>query len=265
MPAELLPHHRSSLDAFLAKVRDDPGVDAVILGGSLAKGTFRPDSDVDLIVVLDEERYRAQVARGVLSECPRDGITYAGGYFDLKYTSRSVLEAAAERGSEPTRNAYVAARVVHARVADLDPLLARVAAYPEHERADRIAAFHAGMQLNCWYFWHMARKTGDRYLLVRAAGDIVLYGLRMVLAHNRVLFPCHKGLMAAVASCPERPDGILACAHRLLEGFADVDKQAFQQAIVGWRDWGIAGDVLTRFIHDHEHWWMHRGPFLSEW
>ena len=211
---DLLPHHAESLAIFLDRTREDDDVVAVILGGSLAKGTFRPDSDLDLIVVLTPERFAARQAEGMLAQCIWDGPTYQGGYYDIKYVSRPLLELAAERGSEPTRNAYVQARVVQAHDPEIAEIVARIGVYPEHERTERIAAFHAGLRLNGGFFWWEARKRGDRYLLLRSASDIVMYGLRMVLAHNRVLFPCHKWLTKTVGDCQEQPPRLLRVGRR---------------------------------------------------
>jgi predicted nucleotidyltransferase len=45
------PLHRQLLDKLLAELRTDAGVSGVVLGGSLARGTARADSDIDLLVV----------------------------------------------------------------------------------------------------------------------------------------------------------------------------------------------------------------------
>lgn len=49
------PLHREVLDEVLAELLADPGVLGVMLGGSLARGTARTDSDVDVLVVSSEE------------------------------------------------------------------------------------------------------------------------------------------------------------------------------------------------------------------
>ena len=57
---------------------------------------------------------------------------------------------------------------------------------------EKIAAFHSQLQLNRWFFWAEAKRRGDRYLQVRAATEMVLFGCRLVLAHNRLLFALSK-------------------------------------------------------------------------
>lgn len=47
----LSPTHHQLLDETLDHLRADPAVAGVLLSGSLARGTARPDSDLDLLVV----------------------------------------------------------------------------------------------------------------------------------------------------------------------------------------------------------------------
>lgn len=56
-PAEYpgTPHHQRVLAAIVAHYRDDPRVLAVLLFGSLARGNWRPTSDLDLDVVLTDD------------------------------------------------------------------------------------------------------------------------------------------------------------------------------------------------------------------
>ena len=49
------PLHGRVLSAILADARADPGVRGLLLTGSLARGTARPDSDLDVLVVTSEQ------------------------------------------------------------------------------------------------------------------------------------------------------------------------------------------------------------------
>lgn len=52
------PHHEVALEAVLATHRADASVLGVLLCGSLARGTARQDSDIDLLIVLANEETR---------------------------------------------------------------------------------------------------------------------------------------------------------------------------------------------------------------
>ena len=59
-------HHQESVEKLLEYFRPDPDVTAIILGGSVAKGLERSDSDIDAIIVVTEERYAALAAENRL-------------------------------------------------------------------------------------------------------------------------------------------------------------------------------------------------------
>ncbi|MFW5689215.1 MAG: nucleotidyltransferase domain-containing protein [Spirochaetota bacterium] len=215
----MLQHHADCVENLRHHFDDDPEVLAVILGGSVAKGTEKPTSDIDgVVVVTPEQRERLRQAHrlaGVIT-----GVCdYEGAMFDLKYVTVDWLRAAAERGSEPTRNSFLKSRVLaiydrdhpdarEPELSDADVLqrvLDRIGRYPVEEKADRLHSFYAAYYLNKGYFWPESFKRPNPFLLSRTASEIVLYGLRMILAQNEVLFPCMKCLMSAVEGCPDRP------------------------------------------------------------
>ena len=48
LPDAMPRDHQNTVAAVVAALAQTPGVIAVVLGGSYARGTARPDSDVDL-------------------------------------------------------------------------------------------------------------------------------------------------------------------------------------------------------------------------
>ena len=50
-------HHQTSINNLINYFKDDIGVMAIILGGLIAKGCERADSDVDAIVVVSQGKY----------------------------------------------------------------------------------------------------------------------------------------------------------------------------------------------------------------
>lgn len=94
----MYPQHERATQNLVALFKEDPEVLAVILAGSLAKGLERPDSDVDAIIAVTEEKYRRLQMEGRTSECIEEGCGYEGGYFDLKYYTKDYLLAAAAHG-----------------------------------------------------------------------------------------------------------------------------------------------------------------------
>jgi hypothetical protein len=59
-----------------------------------------------------------------------------------------------------------------------------------------------------------AAKRDDPYLAGWAASRLALLACRLVLAHNRVLYPYHKWLLRTVAEVPDRPDDYVDLVRR---------------------------------------------------
>src|SRR5689334_7139511 len=74
-------HHEESIAAFVESARADGACDAVIVEGSVARGTERADSDVDLYLLVGDETFGKARRDGRLSYVTADGIAYEGGYF----------------------------------------------------------------------------------------------------------------------------------------------------------------------------------------
>lgn len=257
----LLQHHQESLGRMLDHLQSEPGLLAVILGGSVAKGMARPDSDLDAMVILTDEAYAARLERNAISDCIFGKCTYDNGYFDLKYFPIKYLLAAAERGSEPTRSSFLNARLLQSRRPEIDQsLLTRISTYPENEIPQKIRSFFSALSYATGYFWGEAQKRDIVFLRTRCAVDAVYFGLRLILVHNRRLFPCQKWLFDAVEHCSDKPEGVLDLARTFLRQADNDSMQAFANAINEFRDWGpIQKDPFGRLstvVLDQEQWWL---------
>jgi len=266
----LLPQHRESIQCMLEHLSNEPGLVAVILGGSVAKGKARPDSDLDAAVVLDDPAYAKRLERNAISECIGGKCTYEKGYFDLKFFPVSYLLAAAGRGSEPTRSSFQNTKLLQSSDPRVDQkLLERIAAYPSAEIEKKIISFYSAFTFATGYFWYESLKRDNIYLRTRCASDAVLFGLRLLLVHNRRLFPCQKWLLDEVSKCPEKPEGIVELASNFLRKPEDSTMVIYRDAINKFRDWGPAQKnimlSLSTVVQDQEQWWWNGRPNLSEW
>jgi Nucleotidyltransferase domain len=201
-------HHQKAIERVTERFRADPEVQALLLGGSIAHGFESPESDVDLLIVVADRDYEARLRRGALQFVTADGCEWKGGYAEGKYVGLSFLAQVAASGSEPARFAFQDARVLLSRVEDLDTRLAAITRYPVEGKQERIARFQA--QLEAWHWYaHEGLKRGDRYLLGMAVAKLVLFGGRMVLAHNERLYPYHKWFLRVLEQAPDRPPDLL--------------------------------------------------------
>jgi predicted nucleotidyltransferase len=257
-------HHRRAIDKAKARLLGEPDVLAVLVGGSIAKGVEREASDVDLIVVTTDAGWGARRDSQAVAFLWRDLTDYEGGYVEGRYLSRSFVLAAAERGSEPTRHSFTGVFPIHCVDAEIEAALSRIPHYPDHDRQRRIDAFLAQLQLNRWFFWHEAKRRDDPYLRARAASDIVLFGARLILAHNHMLFPCQKRLLETLAGAPEKPDNVVQLAREFLNTLTDETMEAFCRSVTDFAPWSSC-DLLSRFLADVEMSWFEGGAPIAEW
>ena len=261
-------HHEESIEKLKTYFRNEEGVIAIVLDGSIVKGNERLDSDVDAIIVVTEERYRALEAANRLAEVVTGYCTYEGGYFDIKYKTKRILERAAQSASEPTRNAFVKAQVIYTTDEEIQPLVDKIAAYPEAERADKIKCFNADLQLNRGYFLHCV-KEDNAYMRAHLAQEIVYSVYRLILAENRVLFPCNRRLEETVQKCERRPADILQLGAKFLKTVSVEDCETFVNRF--WRQSGLdltddVSEHCSQYVKYYEDWWLKENPsFPNEW
>ena len=85
-------HHEDSINNLIAMYKENPDVLSIALGGSIAKGRERIDSDIDAIIIVNDAMYKNLRNQNKLSECIYGHCTYEGGYFDVKYFTKDYLE-----------------------------------------------------------------------------------------------------------------------------------------------------------------------------
>lgn len=261
-------HHIESIENLKTYFRQKSEVIAIILDGSIVKGNARVDSDIDAIVVVTEEAYESLRRQNRLAEVIEGHCTYHGGYFDIKYKTKGILQRCALKASEPTRNAYVKAQVVFTSDPEIPDLVNRISSYPEAERDEKIRCFNANLQLNRGYFLHCVPED-NTYMRAHLAQEIVYSVYRLILAENRVLFPCNRRLEETVLSCKQRPKDILALGANFLKQINVENCEKFVTAFWDNSSLPLTDDVsenCSQYVRFYEDWWDRENPpFPNEW
>jgi hypothetical protein len=250
-------HHEEAIARFVEATRATGSCDAVIVEGSVARGTERPDSDVDLYLVVDDAAFAQARNDGRLSYVSGDGVTYEGGYFDIKLVTLDYLDQAARRGDDPCRASFESARVVWSTIDDLEERLARILDVSEESWLHREAAFMAHARLQNWYFLPQAFDQGNAFLLHHAAVHLVMAAGRALLALNRVLFKAPKYLERTVAELRRSPDGYAQLASDVLANPTPATASALMNALEEFHSWPLSpAETLSRYVEDNELSWL---------
>jgi len=256
-----MQHHEDTLSAYVEQVAASGDALAVVATGSVARGSERPDSDVDVCLVVTDAAFERATREQRLSYVLHDVATYDGGYVDVKVVSPDYLAAAAERADEPTRASLAGARVAWSRIDDLDAVLERITVLPEAEWERRTASFIAQMRLYGGYFLPQGAQLDDVYLTRWAAVHLVNSASRALLAHHRVLFAGPKYLRKTVRALPSTPDGFADLADRTLESPTPELGTRLLDSVEEFHAWPVTPDeTLSRFVADNELAWLWREP-----
>src|SRR5512140_1736036 len=210
----MYPHHTQSIQNVKEYFERDPQVLALLLSGSIAHGFESETSDVDILIFVPEEEYQKRLQRGQVTFFTRDLVTYQGGYVDGKYLSLDFVKQVAEKGSEPARFAFEGTQILFNKIEGFEQEIRRVVAYPVAEKAERIQRFHAQLEAWHWYCGEALRKE-NQYLLKTSVSKLILFGGRLILAHNEMLYPYHKWFLKVLERAKEKPADLLACIQAL--------------------------------------------------
>ncbi|KAK4220581.1 hypothetical protein QBC38DRAFT_462448 [Podospora fimiseda] len=254
-------HHASSITKITSHFHQDPDVLALLLTGSIAHGFQTPESDVDVLVVLTEEAYQARLDSGDTTFVRHDLCTYEGGYVDGKYTSLSFIRTVAEKGSEPSRWAFDGAKVLFSRnIPDdfnLEKEIKELSRYPVEEKSEKIKRFRTQLEIWKWYCSE-GRKKNNKYLLTMAVGKLVLFGGRLILAHNELLYPYHKWFPRVLSEAKEKPVGLMEKMEAALNDPSEENTQGFYEMIVGFKEWERPKFRFgAQFMEDSELNWLY--------
>jgi len=230
-------HHIQSIENVRNHFLADPSVLALLISGSIAHGFEDASSDVDILIVLSDEDYANLLTTGRrLTFKSFELCTYPGGFVDGKYISIDFIRRVASQGSEPARFGFEGAKIVFSRAETLEGLLKEVVMYPTAQKKDRIVKFRAQLEAWNWYCSE-AWKRDNPYLLGIAASKLVLFGTRLILAHNEILYPFHKWMLRVLEKAPEKPDGIMGCIDKMSRNPTPENVGAFYTMVVSFRDW----------------------------
>lgn len=232
----MYPHHRETIENVRAYFERDPEVQALLLSGSIAHGFHSPTSDVDIMIVIAEADYRRRFQAGQLTFFTTDLCTYEGGYVDGKYVSLQFVSQVLERGSEPARFAFEGNRVLFSRIDGFEEMICRIPVYPVARKSARIKQFYAQFEAWHWYCSE-ALKRDNRYLLTTAVSKMILFGGRLLLAHNEVLYPYHKWFLRVLESIRDKPPGLMDSIQSLTLAPTAEKIEAFYETIKNFQPW----------------------------
>lgn len=188
---------------------------------------------------------------------------YQGGYIDGKVVNLQFLKDVAERGSEPARDAFRDAWIAFSKIPELEDLFKNIPVFQKEEKLEKIRKFYAQFETANWIIKE-AEKRNDEYLLTRGITDLILFGGRLILEHNEILYPFHKLFMQTLEKAPDKPKNLLQLIDTLLKNRNSKNADAVYNAIKNFRKWEIREFWAIRFLMDTERAWIDGKPYVGD-
>ncbi len=255
----MYPHHQQTIEGLRARFEPDLHNLALLIIGSVGRGEAHERSDVDCVLVVDDAEYERREAAGALSFSADDLCDYPDGHAGGSIVKLQFLQELAARGPEPARFAYIGTIVAFGRIPDLDRLLAEIPRYPEHERTEKLISFVSQLPVHFSYM-QLAEWSQNPYLLAQCAVEIALFGGRLILAHNRMLYPNRKLFLRELEHAPDKPANMLDLATNLLRQPGIQPAAAFCDSVLGFANWPQPHEgAMARFQRDRELQWLWGG------
>lgn len=261
----LFDHHKKAIENLVKEYQQDARFPALIIGGSVAKQLAREDSDVDFMIVATDEEFQKRSRKGELFINRTDLCDYPGGFVDGKIINMPYLQEVLDKGNEPTRAAFDGAFVAYSRIEQLDPILQKISAYPEKGRDKRLKSFYSMAFIQNWLMGEASRHD-NIYTKTRAASQLVLYAGRLILTHNRILFPYHKWFLSYLEKCPDKPRHFMEQIQTLLIEPTEANASQLFQRLRDFQDWGVPDLEAYHWFMEEVEWSWRKGQTpLEDW
>ena len=265
MKTTIRPHHQRAIENLSKAYIDDDRFLAMIIGGSVAKGCAREDSDIDFMIVATDDEFEERSKRDDLFINRKDLTDYSGGFVDGKIINMEYLHTVVAKGNEPTRAAFDGAFVTFSKVEGLASMIEEIPVYPEATRDQKLRTFYAMSFIQNWLMTE-ADRHDNLYTQSRAASQLVLFAGRLILAYNRMLFPYHKWFYEYLGRCEKKPKDLIDKMNVVLRNPNKANAEDLFQSIKAFQDWGVSDlDAYLWFMKDVEWSWMTDQESLEDW
>jgi predicted nucleotidyltransferase len=249
-------HHEDTIAAYAAQVIDHPATLALIVVGSVARGTARPTSDVDVYLVVTDDAFAAAQSASRVAYIDTEAATY-DCYVDVKLVSPRYLERAVAHADDPTRASFLGARTVFDHTASVIGKVTEIITLSDDVWRQRVHAYRCQARLYGGYFLKQAHERNDRFLLHHSAVHLCFAVGRVALAVNRTLFQGQKYLAATLSELADLPDGFLSAWHGVLADPTPDSAAVLTDLVDAWQGGPLnLEDSLSTFIIDNELAWL---------
>jgi len=229
-------HHKQIVNNLKQHFMNDPNVYALIINGSVARGSAGPESDVDFVLVVTDHEYEHRESNNVIHfSCNEFCITPCTEVNGSAITER-MLKWLAKNGSDVARYAFIGANIIFSKLPDLDDLLEQITTFSTHDIKDKLESFYSQVKMHYSYLEY-GHYSQNSYVLAQTAVLLALFGGRMILTYNSMFYPGRKWFMNQLEEAEQKPKGFIHSMKKLLQDPNLMNANEFCDILLNFKDW----------------------------
>ena len=208
---------KETINKLIEYASTDKSIVALILCGSLAKGTETDQSDIDVFTVVTDARFNKEKSNKNYFW----GTDFDSNEFkveiDGKIIPKDFLSKVWKLGNESIKHTLYYSKVIYSIDDDVEKLLQDKSYISNDKKNENIRKFYSLMK-SCRY---SADDDLENILFVnKCIYDTVFYACRLVLAYNDILYPCVKNLHKELNICSKLPNNFINLMNEVLTSYS---------------------------------------------
>lgn len=209
-------NQENTINQLINYAAKDESILGLILCGSVAKGTETDRSDIDVFVVVTDERFdKEKETKNYFWGTDFDSEEFKVEV-DGKIIPKDFLSKVWEYGNECVKSTLYYSKVIYSRDTDIEKLLANKHSISIEQKNENIRKFYSLMKSRRF----SADDDLENILFVnKCIYDTVFYACRLVLAHNDIFYPCEKNLYKALNQCKKLPDNFIPLMNGVMNSY----------------------------------------------
>jgi predicted nucleotidyltransferase len=225
----------------------------VILIGSLAKNTGNKESDVDIIVVVDDDEFmKRKLIKNYFCGTIFDQPNYPT-YIDGKIVNKEYLRKIWSEGNECVKNTFSEVKLIYLRDPEISKLLNDFDKI-NYNKNENIKKFYALMTS---YSLKAKDDVNNIIQIKHGIFNTVFFACRLILAHNDVYYPYVKNMEKAIKNCEKKPDNFLENMYKVLETFSFNDLDLFYETTEEYfKEYKFDDSLRKGYVIENEEYWF---------
>jgi hypothetical protein len=245
---------KQTIKSIIENLKIDENVIGIILCGSLAKGNSTKNSDVDILIVVNDTEFKKIKDQKKYFWTTDQNIKKYPCEVDGKIINIDFLTKSLTNGNEPTKNTLKYSKLIYCNSDKLTQVFEKLATLNIVDKNENIKKYYALMK--------SSRYSADdhlknRYQVIKCMLDTVLYASRLVLSHNNRLFPCEKNMGKEIINCENKPENYIHLMHRLLDDLSFENLESFYDVVELYFEKYKFNDTERKgYVIENENFWF---------